>query len=185
MGNGYLDTRLGLSDIVVAYQGNDPIQDSGKIFIAQISEIEPIGENETEMMISGEGYRIKRYNELDDNLRKFVDQRQGRKGWIILARKSGESIITYFDNQNENSAERLLTLQIPPQDHIIRVRVGIYTRNDLTILRDELVSESYKEAKDEYERNRKDKEAKEDYEFYGRIINSLRELNLPNLRGAA
>lgn len=185
MGEGYLETRFGFNDFLVAYQGNDPFQDTSKIFIAQVNRMEPIGEAEVGIKIGGKGYSVKKFKELDRKFQRFIYQIQRKKGWVTLSRKPRESIISFLNNKEKNIAERILTLQISPQDPIDHVALDVFTKTDLTILRDELIFGDYISAKRDYGSDNTDIDAKRDIEFYGRIISSLEELNLPNLRRSA
>jgi len=133
MGNGYLPIKVKKQDIVVAYKEKDLSISPNRIFIAQVVRIKP-NIDSARIEIRGSDYsQIRKYDELPKDLSAFVDKEIKENGGCCLSLDSGESLISYFKNE-ENEPERVLTFKVNNNDGINSVGLRLLGK-DLRFLR--------------------------------------------------
>ena len=126
-GKGYLEAKFSYDDVVVAYQGRNPLENPDRILIAQIIDIFPSNKSKVSMSMMGEGYTIKPKNELGDELERFVDEEIDTEGWCVLTRRKKQPVFCYYDNGEENRAEALFALQVN-LGYVDKIRIGLKGR---------------------------------------------------------
>lgn len=139
---GYLETSLGIEEIVVAYP-NNPLDNPKKIFIARVNSIIPNSEHIVDIKLTRNSYEISRYDEIGSELKDFVDWRIAGKpkieggigGCCVISRYPGKSIIVSYNDSNYP----ILELELLRRGRVKNVKFSLWG-DDLKFLREELIS---------------------------------------------